>query len=244
MRALPRPRQGVEPEVTLEVQQVAAGNVTDLLDLDRPQRALARTEAVDVVELRCDVQRCALVPLPSVDFHQLGFAHFVHGAMMARPLPDPERITDLMKPIVVVMGVTGVGKSTVGRLIAAALHAPFLDADDFHSDAAKAQMHAGIPLTDAERDPWLDRINRALHDDAATGAVLACSALTHAYRERLSAGLDDVRFVLLTGDPSSSPVGSRTGTAISPAPTCSPHSSPRSRFLPMRSRSTSARRPA
>ena len=110
--------------------------------------------------------------------------------MMARPLPDPERITDLMKPIVIVMGVTGVGKSTVGRLIADALHAPFLDADDFHSDAAKAQMHAGIPLTDAERDPWLDRINRALHDNAATGAVLACSALTDDYRERLSAGLD------------------------------------------------------
>ena len=121
--------------------------------------------------------------------------------MMARPLPDPERITDLMKPIVVVMGVTGVGKSTVGRLIATALHAPFLDADDFHSGAAKAQMHAGIPLTDTERDPWLDRINRGLHENKATGAVLACSALTHAYRERLSAGLDDVRFVLLTGDP-------------------------------------------
>lgn len=106
-----------------------------------------------------------------------------------------------MKTIVIVMGVTGVGKSTVGRLIASALHAPFLDADDFHSDAAKAQMHAGIPLTDAERDPWLDRINRALHDNAATGAVLACSALTAAYRERLSVGLDQVRFVLLTGDP-------------------------------------------
>jgi gluconokinase len=106
-----------------------------------------------------------------------------------------------MKPIVVVIGVTGVGKSTVGRLIAAALHEPFLDADDFHSDAAKAQMHAGIPLTDAERDPWLDRLNQVLHENAATGAVLACSALTDGYRERLSSGLDQVRFVLLTGDP-------------------------------------------
>lgn len=106
-----------------------------------------------------------------------------------------------MKPIVVVMGVTGVGKSTVGRLIAAALHVPFLDADDFHSDVAKAQMRAGIPLTDAEREPWLDRINQALHDHTATGAVLACSALTGDYRRRLTSGIDQVRFVLLTGDP-------------------------------------------
>ncbi len=106
-----------------------------------------------------------------------------------------------MKPIVVVMGVTGVGKSTVGRLIADALHAPFLDADDFHSDAAKAQMRAGIPLTDAERDPWLDRLNQALHANSATGSVLACSALTDEYRQRLSSGLHQVRFVVLTGDP-------------------------------------------
>ena len=106
-----------------------------------------------------------------------------------------------MKPIVVVMGVTGVGKTTIGRLVADALHVPFLDADDFHSDAAKAQMHEGIPLTDAERAPWLDRINHALHEHTATGAVLACSALTDDYRARLTAGLEHVRFLLLTGDP-------------------------------------------
>jgi len=106
-----------------------------------------------------------------------------------------------MKPIVVVMGVTGVGKSTVGRLIADAVRVPFLDADDFHSDAAKAQMHEGIPLTDAERQPWLDRLNHALREHTATGAVLACSALTDDYRARLTAGVGHVRFLLLTGDP-------------------------------------------
>lgn len=103
--------------------------------------------------------------------------------------------------IVVVMGVTGVGKSTVGRLIAGALQIPFLDADDFHDDAAKAKMRAGVPLTDADRKPWLDRLDHALHDHSATGAVLACSALTDEYRQRLTAGLTGVRFVLLTGDP-------------------------------------------
>ena len=99
------------------------------------------------------------------------------------------------------MGVTGAGKTTVGQRLAAALNLPFLDADDFHDDAAKAKMRAGIPLTDADRQPWLDRLNRALHDHAATGAVLACSALTAAYRQRLTAGLTGVRYVLLTGDP-------------------------------------------
>jgi gluconokinase len=102
---------------------------------------------------------------------------------------------------VVVMGVTGVGKTTIGRRLAAALDLPFLDADDFHDDAAKAKMHAGIPLNDADREPWLDRLNRALRDHRATGAVLACSALTGAYRRRLTAGVADVRFLVLTGDP-------------------------------------------
>ncbi|MEX1007464.1 MAG: gluconokinase, GntK/IdnK-type [Acidimicrobiia bacterium] len=107
----------------------------------------------------------------------------------------------VVRGIVVVMGVTGVGKSTVGRLVAGALHVPFLDADDFHDDAAKAKMRAGVPLTDADRKPWLDRLDHALHDHSATGAVLACSALTDEYRQRLTAGLTGVRFVLLTGDP-------------------------------------------
>jgi gluconokinase len=105
------------------------------------------------------------------------------------------------KPTIVVMGVTGVGKTTVGKLLAAALHVPFLDADDFHTDAAKAKMHAGVGLSDADRAPWLDRLHRVLEEHAATGAVLACSALRVSYRQELAAGLDHVRFLWLTGDP-------------------------------------------
>jgi gluconokinase len=101
---------------------------------------------------------------------------------------------------VVVMGVAGSGKTTVGALVASALGVPFLDADDLHSPAAKAEMAAGRPLTQAARVPWLDRVHEALaaHDG---GVVVACSALTDAARRHLADGLDDVRFVFLTGDP-------------------------------------------
>ena len=94
------------------------------------------------------------------------------------------------------MGVSGSGKSTVGPLVAAALGVPFLDADDFHDDASIARMRRGEPLDDAARGPWLDRLHTLLVDHRATGAVLACSALTPAYRLRLTDGLD-VSFVLL-----------------------------------------------
>jgi gluconokinase len=102
---------------------------------------------------------------------------------------------------IVVMGVTGVGKTTVGQRLAAARHVPFLDADEFHEDDAKARMAAGIPLTEAEREPWLHRLNAALRAHAVTGAVLACSALTEHARELLTARVPNVRFLLLTGDP-------------------------------------------
>ena len=106
-----------------------------------------------------------------------------------------------MPEIIVVMGVTGVGKSTVGQRLAAALREPFIDADDFHEDDAKARMAAGIPLTEAEREPWLSRLNTVLRAHVPTGAVLACSALTEHARAVLTEGLPTVRFVLLTGDP-------------------------------------------
>ena len=103
--------------------------------------------------------------------------------------------------IVVVMGVTGCGKSTVGAALAERLGWPFLDADDFHPPANVAKMAAGTPLTDADRWPWLDRIADELAAIQAGGgsAVLACSALKAAYRERL-ARAGNVRFVHLTGD--------------------------------------------
>lgn len=103
--------------------------------------------------------------------------------------------------IVVLMGVSGSGKSTVGVALAAALGWPLIDADDLHSPANVAKMAAGTPLTDADRWPWLDRIVLELRRVSASAgnAVLACSALTQPYRDRL-AQAGDVRFVHLRGD--------------------------------------------
>jgi gluconokinase len=103
--------------------------------------------------------------------------------------------------IVVVMGVTGCGKSTVGAALAERLGWPFLDADDFHPPANVAKMASGTPLVDEDRWPWLDRVAGELHaiESAGGSAVLACSALKEVYRARIAAG-GDVRFVHLAGD--------------------------------------------
>ena len=99
------------------------------------------------------------------------------------------------------MGITGVGKSTVGKLLAARGDMTFYDADDHHPAANVEKMRAGIPLQDADRWPWLDRLNALLREAQARhqNVVLACSALKESYRDRLTAGGDDVRYVLLTG---------------------------------------------
>ena len=103
--------------------------------------------------------------------------------------------------IVVLMGVSGSGKTKIGRALAASLGWPFYDADDLHPPANVAKMSAGIPLTDDDRWPWLDRIVDELARAGANGgsAVLACSALRQVYRDRL-ARAGDVRFVYLKGD--------------------------------------------
>ncbi len=105
-------------------------------------------------------------------------------------------------PLVVLMGVAGSGKTTVGRALAARLGLDFVDADDLHPAANKARMRAGTPLTDAERWPWLDAVHSVLRAAAAagTGAVVACSALRAAYRDRLAHELPELRFVHLTAD--------------------------------------------
>ena len=95
------------------------------------------------------------------------------------------------------MGVSGCGKSTVGQLLAARLGCQFLDADEFHPPENVAKMAAGTPLTDADRQPWLELLNAKLR--GLESAVLACSALKESYRQILSRGLSGCRFVHLCG---------------------------------------------
>jgi gluconokinase len=103
--------------------------------------------------------------------------------------------------IVVLTGVSGSGKSTVGRALARELSWPFYDGDDHHPPENVRKMRAGIPLDDADRDPWLDSLRGLIDELSAQGgdAVIAASLLKKAYRERLTR--PDVRFVYLKGDP-------------------------------------------
>jgi gluconokinase len=105
--------------------------------------------------------------------------------------------------ILVVMGVSGSGKTEVGRGLAAALGAGFFDADEYHPPANVAKMSAGTPLTDDDRRPWFDRLDREVIAPCAPGEtrVLACSALKKIHRDRLRAASPGaVRFVHLAGD--------------------------------------------
>ena len=104
--------------------------------------------------------------------------------------------------VVIVMGVSGVGKTTIGTRLAASLGWRFIDADDHHPPGNVAKMAGGAPLTDEDRWPWLDRLNALLRETetARASAVLACSALRQTYRQRLTDGLRSVRIVFLHGD--------------------------------------------
>ncbi|SFF19935.1 gluconokinase [Streptomyces mirabilis] len=102
--------------------------------------------------------------------------------------------------VVVVMGVAGTGKTTIGPLLAARLGVPYAEGDDFHPQANIAKMSAGTPLTDEDRWPWLDAIGRWVHDRRGLGGVVSSSALKRSYRDRLRAEAPGVVFVHLTGD--------------------------------------------
>ena len=104
-------------------------------------------------------------------------------------------------PLVVVMGVSGSGKTTVGAALAQRLRVPFADADDFHPLTNIDKMSAGIPLTDDDRAPWLATIATWLGEHAASGGVASCSALKRTYRDVLAAAAPQACFMHLHGDP-------------------------------------------
>jgi len=101
----------------------------------------------------------------------------------------------------VVMGVSGSGKTTVAELLAEQLGWPFMEGDRLHPEANVEKMRQGIPLNDADRAPWLDQIGEELKSWGAAGksGVMTCSALKRAYRDRIRAARPDVRFVYLKG---------------------------------------------
>ncbi len=101
------------------------------------------------------------------------------------------------------MGVAGVGKTTVGTILSSELGWPFYDADAFHSEASVDKMSSGIPLTEADRDPWLAALQELVRetDRRDESAVLACSSLTARFRRRLESAGSDVRFAYLRARP-------------------------------------------
>ena len=103
--------------------------------------------------------------------------------------------------LIIIFGVSGAGKTTVGKLLARELRWHFLEADDFHPAANIERMRSGRPLTDEDRWPWLNCLRKQIEQLVSAGenAALACSALKRAYRDRLRVS-DEVKFVFLCGD--------------------------------------------
>jgi len=104
--------------------------------------------------------------------------------------------------VIIVMGVSGSGKSTIGQMLAHALHLPFFDGDDYHPVENVSKMQAGIPLNDADRYSWLQRLHALASDILKqNGGVIACSALKESYRKLLMDGIaHQVKWILLDGE--------------------------------------------
>lgn len=98
---------------------------------------------------------------------------------------------------IVVMGVTGCGKTTIGIALAEALGIEFIDSDGLHSEANKKKMSSGIPLTDSDREPWLQAVSKTLQNHESI--VVACSALKKSYRSTIIAGAPTTKFIHLSG---------------------------------------------
>lgn len=96
-----------------------------------------------------------------------------------------------MNPIIFIMGVSGSGKTCIGKLLSAETGIPFFDADDFHAGSSKEKMKQGQPLDDEDRKEWLQHLNRLARNEAGkSGAIIACSALKEKYRILLASGID------------------------------------------------------
>jgi gluconokinase len=137
------------------------------------------------------------------------------------PTTPHESSTERRMMVIVLMGVAGSGKTTIGKLLSKKLGWKFFDGDDFHPPGNVEKMRSGIPLTDEDRSGWLSAlrgvIDRCLREKEP--AVLACSALKQSYRNMLHGADDDVRFVFLKGDPTTiaSRLGGRKGHFMNPA---------------------------
>ncbi len=106
----------------------------------------------------------------------------------------------MSKPIVfIIMGVSGCGKSTIGKLLASQINIPFFDGDDYHSQSNVEKMSKGNPLNDEDRKGWLQNLNELAQEHSHTGAVIACSALKQKYRNHLRDNQSNMQFVYLEG---------------------------------------------